>query len=261
MWLCGGQLLQVPCSKVSHVFREHNEYRKKEGVDFVAYNFKRIAEVWLDDYKECLYRRDPERYASVDPGDLETSKLIRKNLNCKPFKHFLDFVMPDMVEKFPCVEPGVFASGAIQSKAYPTLCAETLSDDFPSLAECSTNLTHPSVSQNFVLTWHREIRSENLVDCCMEPNASFDWCTFDFGPQLWFYNLTTHQIVNLKQDNCLTANPPETSLSMEKCSFDDINQKWLWGFTNTSALRNWKTFGVKITGELVTQTFFEISFY
>jgi polypeptide N-acetylgalactosaminyltransferase len=45
LWLCGGKLLEVPCSRVAHVFRTHYEWRKKSGVDFVAHNFKRIAEV------------------------------------------------------------------------------------------------------------------------------------------------------------------------------------------------------------------------
>lgn len=45
LWLCGGKLLEVPCSRVAHTFRQHNEYRKLEGVDFVTRNFKRIAEV------------------------------------------------------------------------------------------------------------------------------------------------------------------------------------------------------------------------
>ena len=47
LWLCGGSLLEVPCSRVAHTFRKHNEYRKKPGVDFVGRNFKRIAEVYF----------------------------------------------------------------------------------------------------------------------------------------------------------------------------------------------------------------------
>lgn len=50
LWLCGGKLLEVPCSRVAHTFRMHNEFRKKDGVDFVAHNFKRIAEVNVDEH-------------------------------------------------------------------------------------------------------------------------------------------------------------------------------------------------------------------
>jgi polypeptide N-acetylgalactosaminyltransferase len=45
LWLCGGQLLEVSCSRVAHTFRKRNKWRMDSDVDFVAYNFKRIAEV------------------------------------------------------------------------------------------------------------------------------------------------------------------------------------------------------------------------
>lgn len=55
--------------------------------------------MWLDDYKQYLYRNAPERYARVDAGDLTREKTIRKNLNCKPFSYFLEVIMPDMLER------------------------------------------------------------------------------------------------------------------------------------------------------------------
>ena len=97
--LCGGELLEVPCSRVAHMFRRYNLNRHFTEVDFVARNFKRIAEVWLDEYKEQLYSGDPARYASIDAGDLTRQKAIRKNLNCKPFQYYLDYVAPDMLER------------------------------------------------------------------------------------------------------------------------------------------------------------------
>jgi polypeptide N-acetylgalactosaminyltransferase len=45
LWLCGGKLLEVPCSRIAHTFRKHNEWRKMPGVDYVGHNFKRISEV------------------------------------------------------------------------------------------------------------------------------------------------------------------------------------------------------------------------
>lgn len=228
----------------------HNEYRKTEGFDFITHNFKRIAEVWLDDYKECLYQREPIKYANVDAGDLEIQKLIKKNLNCKPFKHFLEHVMPDMLEKFPCVEPGVFASGVIQSEADPELCVDSMEEPYikvPILSDCESNLTHPGVTQNFALTWHRNIASDHDYFFCLETKSMlFHYCDFKFKKQLWFYNLTSHQILNPPSEMCLTAQLSTFTLSLEACSSDDINQKWLWGYTNTSALLNWESYGEKM---------------
>lgn len=250
MWLCGGQILLVPCSIVGHVFRRHNEYRQKKGIDFITHNFKRIAEVWLDDYKECLYKREPEKYAKIDYGNVEKQKLIRQNLNCKPFKYFLDHLMPDMKEKFPCVEPGVFASGAIQSEADPTMCVDTIPQPYKknsTLSTCHKNLTLSEKSMTFVLTWHRNIENENYSYCLVSNTMNFEACDYNFKKQLWYYNLTTHQIVNPPSNECLTANLSALSLNMKNCSLDDKNQKWLWVYVNESALLNWETFGDKIT--------------
>ena len=221
-----------------------------EGVDFVGRNFKRLAEVWLDDYKECLYSREPERYATIDPGDLTLAKSIRRNLNCKPFKYFLEEVMPDMNEKFPCVEPSDFASGAIQSQADPSLCVDTLGNPFgnPRLFKCHENLTLPGESQRFALTWHRNIQNNKDIYRCLDTKRkwSFGYCTYHFGRQIWYYNLTTHQIVHPYSKTCLTALTPNKSLVMNSCNSNDKNQKWKWGKLNEMALKKWKTYGEKL---------------
>ena len=55
LWLCGDGLLQVPCSRVAHTFRGVNPSRQNIDFDFLAKNFRRVSEVWMDEYKEVLY--------------------------------------------------------------------------------------------------------------------------------------------------------------------------------------------------------------
>lgn len=100
--LCGGRLLEVPCSRVGHVFRAFNIFRKHEtGMDFVAFNNKRIAEVWMDSpYKEFVYERTPERY-DIDVGDLSEARRFKDSLKCKPFQFFFDVIAPDLLLKYP----------------------------------------------------------------------------------------------------------------------------------------------------------------
>lgn len=51
IWMCGGQLLIVPCSRVGHIFRKRRPYGSPGGQDTMAHNSLRLAHVWMDDYK------------------------------------------------------------------------------------------------------------------------------------------------------------------------------------------------------------------
>ena len=56
-WMCGGQLEIIPCSHVGHIFRKRSPYSWKTGVNVVKKNSIRLAEVWMDDYKNYYYER------------------------------------------------------------------------------------------------------------------------------------------------------------------------------------------------------------
>lgn len=193
-------MLEVPCSRVAHTFRQNNAYRKANGnYDFVAHNFKRLAEVWFDDFKQYIYDKDPKRFASIDPGDVSKQKLLRKNLNCKPFQYFLESVMPDQVERYPYIEHGVFASGTIRSESNPKFCINNKDEGSNKplfLQKCHRNLTSPGNSQFFTLTWHRQIKTSwKALEHCLDTYQTSLWpCHYDFGHQLWFYNLVSPSI-------------------------------------------------------------------
>jgi polypeptide N-acetylgalactosaminyltransferase len=46
--LCGGDLLEVPCSRASHIFRSNTNHHELNGVDFAARNFKRVKIVYKE---------------------------------------------------------------------------------------------------------------------------------------------------------------------------------------------------------------------
>ena len=52
-WLCGGRLIMCPCSHIGHVFRKAAPYKFPYGVQ--EGNKRRVAEVWLDEYKKYFY--------------------------------------------------------------------------------------------------------------------------------------------------------------------------------------------------------------
>jgi hypothetical protein len=61
----------------------------------------RLAEVWMDEYKRIFYLVRPDLIGR-DCGDLSSRKEIKKRLNCRSFKWFLDEIFP---EKFV---PGMY---------------------------------------------------------------------------------------------------------------------------------------------------------
>ena len=60
----------------------------------------RLAEVWMDEYKEYFYTREPQ-IRKLDYGDISAQVALREKLQCKPFKWFMEKVAYDLVKKFP----------------------------------------------------------------------------------------------------------------------------------------------------------------
>lgn len=71
----------------------------------------------MDEYAEYLYLRRPH-YRNIDTGDISEQKRIRKSLNCKPFKWFMQEVAFDLVEKYPPIEPPDIFDGKVKRLNY-----------------------------------------------------------------------------------------------------------------------------------------------
>lgn len=59
VWMCGGSIEIIPCSHVGHIFRAGHPYNMTSTLgepDVHGYNSKRLADVWMDDYKRMYYR-------------------------------------------------------------------------------------------------------------------------------------------------------------------------------------------------------------
>lgn len=54
VWLCGGSMEVLPCSRVAHIARMKKPYHSNIAFH-TRRNALRVAEVWMDEYKSNVY--------------------------------------------------------------------------------------------------------------------------------------------------------------------------------------------------------------
>jgi len=82
LWMCGGGMLFVPCSRVGHIYRLEG-WDGNPPPDYVPTNpsmrnYRRVIETWWDDYKKYFYVSRPES-KTLDYGDISEQVNFRKN--------------------------------------------------------------------------------------------------------------------------------------------------------------------------------------
>lgn len=96
-WLCGGQVLTVPCSRVGHTFRKL-PYLLGETPTQIERNLLRTAELWMGDYKRFVYGSISERYYlnESDFRSIDRRKKELSHLQCKNFDWYMRNIIPEV---------------------------------------------------------------------------------------------------------------------------------------------------------------------
>ncbi|XP_037299916.1 polypeptide N-acetylgalactosaminyltransferase 35A isoform X2 [Manduca sexta] len=95
IWMCGGSLELIPCSRVGHVFRKRRPYGVGEKEDYMLHNSMRMARVWMDEFVKKVIEHNPSA-AHVSIGDISEREALRSRLQCKSFKWYLEHIYPEL---------------------------------------------------------------------------------------------------------------------------------------------------------------------
>ncbi|XP_072302075.1 polypeptide N-acetylgalactosaminyltransferase 10-like [Eucyclogobius newberryi] len=245
VWMCGGRMEDIPCSRVGHIYRKYVPYKVPGGVS-LARNLKRVAEVWMDEYAEYIYQRRPE-YRHLSAGDMTAQKELRAKLNCKSFRWFMKEVAWDLPKHYPPVEPPAAAWGEVRNTG-SGLCLESthfVSGSPIRLGACvkgrgDTGWGHGQV---FTFGWREDVRVGDPLHTkkvCFDavshnsPVTLYD-CHGMKGNQLWRYR-KDRSLFHPVSNSCIDSNPTERRVFMNTCDPSSQSQQWVFERTNATVL-------------------------
>ncbi|XP_035279172.1 polypeptide N-acetylgalactosaminyltransferase 14 [Anguilla rostrata] len=232
VWMCGGSLEIIPCSRVGHVFRKKHPYIFPEGnANTYIKNTRRTAEVWMDEFKLFYYSARPA--ARGKPyGDVHGREELRRSLNCKSFKWYLDNVYPEL--KIP--DDSDIKTGVIRQRQNCLESRKVEGQDLPvlTLGPCMGTKAVPAFNQEWLYTHGQQIRQQQH---CLSLATTFPAsqvllvpCNIGDGKQKW-QKSGTH-IEHLASHYCLDSEMALDGIESSKmlvispCELSAYTQRW-----------------------------------
>ncbi|XP_016160436.1 PREDICTED: polypeptide N-acetylgalactosaminyltransferase 6 [Ficedula albicollis] len=233
VWQCGGQVEIIPCSVVGHVFRSKSPHTFPKGTQVISRNQVRLAEVWMDDYKEIFYRRNQQASQMAREktfGDITERRRLRERLHCRNFTWYLQNVYPEMF--VPDLTPTFY--GAIKNEGTKS-CLDVGENNHGGKPLIMYPCHGLGGNQYFEYTSQRELRHNIGKELCLRAGAGaaeLGECQFRGKPgrvpasEEW--ELAQNRLIkSLASGLCLTARGKHPALV--PCDLTDPHQ--LWSFT------------------------------
>ncbi|XP_055629524.1 putative polypeptide N-acetylgalactosaminyltransferase 9 [Toxorhynchites rutilus septentrionalis] len=221
-WICGGKMVTVPCSRVAHIQKTGHPYLTQTKKDVVRANSLRLAEVWMDEYKQVIFDiYGIPKYPEDELGDVSARKEVRRKAKCKTFRYYIENAFPEM--RNPLVK-GAF-HGEVKNRALgnETCLHYDATSNSASLAPCN----HKQSNQYWTHNYYQELNSyKHCLDYTGSTIAVFG-CHRSRGNQAWEHLTESGQLRSVKHGKCLAVNlSTNKTLIMEDCSDKIISQKW-----------------------------------
>ncbi|MCJ8750063.1 hypothetical protein PDJAM_G00195080 [Pangasius djambal] len=229
VWMCGGSLEIVPCSRVGHVFRKKHPYIFPDGnANTYIKNTRRTAEVWMDEFKIFYYSARPAARGK-SYGDVRGRQELRKNLKCKSFQWYLDNVYPEL--KVP--DNSHSKSGVIQQRQNCLEAQQAEEQDVPvlMLAPC---ISTKAATQEWTYTHGQQIRQQHV---CLSVSTTLPAsqillvpCNISDSKQRWQKSGThlEHQVSHFCLDSEMALDGVESGgiLVISPCELSVQTQRW-----------------------------------
>jgi len=196
-WTCAGGVYIASCSRVAHLFRRMLPYRvptDSTGHSLKLRNYRRLVDVWFDDYRKYYYATESRRPRSVVVTDavydhaeirgMDTRRRLRQTLQCRGFDWYLQNIATDLV--VPDVDSRYF--GQLQN-AHGRTCA------------CSAPVDDEHVLPVIQCGWRDRTQT--------------------------FALMKNGTVVDSRDRNCLTANDDKYAV-LRACNSDDWSQIWMY---------------------------------
>ncbi|XP_070554390.1 polypeptide N-acetylgalactosaminyltransferase 10-like [Ptychodera flava] len=252
VWMCGGIMEDVPCSRVGHIYRKFSPYSFPSGPGSTNANLMRVVEVWMDEYKEYFYQRRPHLRGQKF-GDISAQLELKKRLNCKSFKWYLTEIAPDILKYYPPVEPPPYAWGEVKNVGRD-LCLDGAGGRDGSrvkVRRCKTDNTSPNSDQYFQMTWHVDLRpgrSKNCLDVAGSSPGTFITfypCHGQKGNQHFVYYQDSGLMYHPVSNKCMDARQDGEDVAMSICNKQESTQQWHFKNYNATLLRDIQTYRLR----------------